>query len=115
MSAVLLAFFYLVEHRATVVSVCARLLPKRMAGLTAMVRCRPHKDELQRMKFAQPRAFGIRHIGGRDRRAEGKFRLISKQLSATGCAWWCLLHSTKRLCVLYETQYIKKKASSAHR
>jgi hypothetical protein len=35
-----------------------------MTGLAAMVPCRPRRGELQRMKFAQPRAFGIRHIEG---------------------------------------------------
>ena len=43
---------------------------KRMIGLTAMVRCRLRGVELQRMKFAQPRAFKIPGIGEmRDQRS----------------------------------------------
>jgi hypothetical protein len=53
------------------VCVCASLLPKRMVGLAAMARYRPRKGELQRMKFAQPRACAIRHmqyVGGSQRK-----------------------------------------------
>jgi hypothetical protein len=53
--------------------------PVVMTGLAAMARCLPRKGELQRMKFAQPRAFGIRHIGGGGDRRSGKspFNLLN--------------------------------------
>jgi hypothetical protein len=37
---------------------------------------------------------------------------ISKKPAATCCAWWCLFHSTKRLCM---KRSIKKLAAVVHR
>jgi hypothetical protein len=47
-----------------------------MAGLAAMVRCRPRKGKLQRMKFAQPRAFEIPGIWDEGPEIEEKFRFF---------------------------------------
>ena len=66
-------------HFFTAVCLCARL-PRTATGLTAMARFRPRKDELQRMKSAQPRAFVIRHRGG-DRRVERGGRLKTNTVS----------------------------------